>query len=192
MAARHRPARPPACITAGELIAAERLERSNLRSKWPRAWKRASASKLRRWLRKGRRHTQTPAEHPRGAARRATPRQNMRGRAGPLTSLNLPRGLCRGRRAQTSLPLPEVWGLTWLSQQAKTRLLQAAKVLAQARKHKGARAVRDLVPAPAQEQFAVTITRAINSVLFIVVVPELVRATVAGQEGGGFHLQPFW
>ena len=32
-----------------------------------------------------------------------------------------------------------------------------------------------------------TITRAINSVLFIVVVPELVRATVAGQEGGGFH-----
>jgi hypothetical protein len=42
-----------------------------------------------------------------------------------------------------------------------------------------------LVLAPAQEQFAVTITRAINSVLFIVVVPELVRATVAGQEGGG-------
>jgi hypothetical protein len=34
----------------GELIAAERLERSNLRSKWLRAWKRASASKLRRWF----------------------------------------------------------------------------------------------------------------------------------------------
>jgi hypothetical protein len=88
--------------------------------------------------------------------------------------------------------MPRAPGLTWLSQQAETRLLQAAKVLARARKHKGARAVRDLVPAPAQEQFAVTITRAINSVLFIVVVPELVRATVAGQEGGGFHLQPFW
>ena len=44
------PSVPAACITAGELIAAERLERSNLRSKWPRAWKRASASKLRRWF----------------------------------------------------------------------------------------------------------------------------------------------
>jgi len=41
---------PAACVTAGELIAAERLERSNLRSKWPRVWKRASASTLRRWF----------------------------------------------------------------------------------------------------------------------------------------------
>jgi CHAD domain-containing protein len=41
---------PAACVTAGELIAGERLERSNLRSKWPRAWKRASASTLRRWF----------------------------------------------------------------------------------------------------------------------------------------------
>jgi len=44
------PSVPAACVTAGELIAAERLERSNLRSKWPRAWKRASASALRSWF----------------------------------------------------------------------------------------------------------------------------------------------
>ena len=39
----------PACIAAGELIAAERLERARLRSQWPKVWKRASAKKLRRW-----------------------------------------------------------------------------------------------------------------------------------------------
>ena len=39
----------PACIAAGELIAAERLERARLRSRWPKVWKRASAKKLRRW-----------------------------------------------------------------------------------------------------------------------------------------------
>jgi hypothetical protein len=38
---------------AGELITSVRLERARLRSKWPKAWKRASARKLRRWLRKG-------------------------------------------------------------------------------------------------------------------------------------------
>ena len=37
--------------------------------------------------------------------------------------------------------------------------------------------------APRGQQFAVTITRAVNSALFIVVVLEL--------EGGGFQLQPF-
>jgi CHAD domain-containing protein len=39
----------PACIAAGELIAAERLERARLRARWPKVWKRASAKKLRRW-----------------------------------------------------------------------------------------------------------------------------------------------
>jgi uncharacterized membrane protein (DUF373 family) len=37
----------------------------------------------------------------------------------------------------------------------------------------------------------VTITRAVNGVLFIVVVLELVRTIVARLEGGGFQLQPF-
>lgn len=41
---------PNACVTAGELIAAERQDRNKLRAKWPAAWKRASASKLRRWF----------------------------------------------------------------------------------------------------------------------------------------------
>ena len=35
-----------------------------------------------------------------------------------------------------------------------------------------------------------TITRAVNSTLFIVVVLELVRTIVARLEGGGFQLQP--
>jgi CHAD domain-containing protein len=39
-----------ACVAAGELIAAERLERASLRSRWPAVWKRASAKKLRRWF----------------------------------------------------------------------------------------------------------------------------------------------
>lgn len=54
-----------------------------------------------------------------------------------------------------------------------------------------ARGIHDLVLAPAREQFAVTITRAVNNVLFIVVVLELVRTIVARLEGGGFQLQPF-
>jgi CHAD domain-containing protein len=41
---------PPACVVAGELIAAQRQERTRLRSRWPKAWKRASAKKLRRWM----------------------------------------------------------------------------------------------------------------------------------------------
>ena len=41
------------------------------------------------------------------------------------------------------------------------------------------------------EQFAVTITRAVNSALFIVVVLELLRTIVARLEGGGFQRQPF-
>jgi uncharacterized membrane protein (DUF373 family) len=54
-----------------------------------------------------------------------------------------------------------------------------------------ARGVHDLVLAPAGEQFAVTITRAVNDALFIVVILELVRTIVARLEGGGFQLQPF-
>jgi len=53
------------------------------------------------------------------------------------------------------------------------------------------RGVHDLVLAPHGEQFAVTITRAVNSALFIVVILELVRTIVARLEGGGFQLQPF-
>ena len=60
----------PACVTAGELITSVRLERARLRSKWPEAWKRASARKLRRWLRKGRHDTKPrqsiPAAPPAG------------------------------------------------------------------------------------------------------------------------------
>ncbi len=36
-----------------------------------------------------------------------------------------------------------------------------------------------------------TVTRAVNNVLFIVVVLELVRTIVGRLEGGGFQLQPF-
>jgi uncharacterized membrane protein (DUF373 family) len=53
------------------------------------------------------------------------------------------------------------------------------------------RGVHDLILAPAQEHFAVTVTQAVNSVLFIVVVLELLRTIVARLEGGGFQLQPF-
>ena len=54
-----------------------------------------------------------------------------------------------------------------------------------------ARGGHDLVLAPRGEQFAVTITRAVNDALFIVVILELVRTIVARLEGGGFQLQPF-
>jgi CHAD domain-containing protein len=40
----------PACVSAGELIAAERQERARLRSRWSKVWKRATARKPRRWL----------------------------------------------------------------------------------------------------------------------------------------------
>lgn len=53
------------------------------------------------------------------------------------------------------------------------------------------RGIQDFAFAPPQEQFAVTITRGVNDVLFIVVVLELVRTIVARLEGGGFQLQPF-
>ena len=47
-----------------------------------------------------------------------------------------------------------------------------------------ARGGHDLVLALRGQQFAVTITRAVNSALFIVVVLELVRTIVARLEGG--------
>jgi uncharacterized membrane protein (DUF373 family) len=54
------------------------------------------------------------------------------------------------------------------------------------------RGVHDLVAAPSSSRFTVTtITRAVNSALFIVVVLELIRTIVARLEGGGFQLQPF-
>ena len=53
------------------------------------------------------------------------------------------------------------------------------------------RGLHDLVLPPAREPFQVTVTRAVNSVLFIVVVLELLRTIVGRLEGGGFQLQPF-
>jgi uncharacterized membrane protein (DUF373 family) len=53
------------------------------------------------------------------------------------------------------------------------------------------RGAHDLVMTPAGEPLAVTVTRAVNNVLFIVVVLELVRTIVGRLEGGGFQLQPF-
>jgi uncharacterized membrane protein (DUF373 family) len=50
-----------------------------------------------------------------------------------------------------------------------------------------ARGIHDLVVAPPREEFAVTVTRGANSVLFIVVVLELVRTIVARLEGGGWR-----
>jgi uncharacterized membrane protein (DUF373 family) len=54
-----------------------------------------------------------------------------------------------------------------------------------------ARGLHDAVRPPAGEEFAVTVTKAVNSVLFIVIVLELLRTVVARLEGGGFQLQPF-
>ena len=46
------------------------------------------------------------------------------------------------------------------------------------------RGAYDLVTAPAPEPFAVVVTRAVNSVLFIVVVLELLRTIIGRMEGG--------
>ena len=51
--------------------------------------------------------------------------------------------------------------------------------------------VKQLALAPPRAPFAVTVTRAVNDVLFIVVILELVRTIIARLEGGGFQLQPF-
>jgi uncharacterized membrane protein (DUF373 family) len=48
-----------------------------------------------------------------------------------------------------------------------------------------------LILVPATTPFAVTITRAVNDALFIVVILELVRTIIARLESGGFQLQQF-
>jgi CHAD domain-containing protein len=42
--------KPEGAVTAGQLIAAERRARADLRRRWPRVWKRTSAKKLRGWF----------------------------------------------------------------------------------------------------------------------------------------------
>jgi uncharacterized membrane protein (DUF373 family) len=51
--------------------------------------------------------------------------------------------------------------------------------------------VRDLVTPPPAEQFAESITRGLNGVLFVLIVMEVLRTLVARFQGGGFRLQPF-
>jgi uncharacterized membrane protein (DUF373 family) len=53
------------------------------------------------------------------------------------------------------------------------------------------RTARDLVDPPPTEVFAETITRAVNGILFIVIVLELMRTVIARFGGEGFQLQPF-
>jgi uncharacterized membrane protein (DUF373 family) len=53
------------------------------------------------------------------------------------------------------------------------------------------REIHDVIVVPRAEPLAVTVTRAVNSALFIVVVLELIRTIVARLEGGGFQIQPF-
>jgi uncharacterized membrane protein (DUF373 family) len=53
------------------------------------------------------------------------------------------------------------------------------------------REIHDVIVVPRAEPLAVTVTRAVNSALFVVVVLELIRTIVARLEGGGFQLQPF-
>jgi uncharacterized membrane protein (DUF373 family) len=53
------------------------------------------------------------------------------------------------------------------------------------------RTVRDLAAPPGSEPYAETITRALNGVLFVLIVMEVLRTIVARLQGGGFRLQPF-
>ena len=53
------------------------------------------------------------------------------------------------------------------------------------------RTVGDLVTPPSEEFFAETITRALNGVLFVLIVMEVLRTIVARFQGSGFRLQPF-
>jgi uncharacterized membrane protein (DUF373 family) len=48
-----------------------------------------------------------------------------------------------------------------------------------------------LISPPPREAFAETITRALNGVLFIVIVIEVLRTIVGRFQGQGFRLQPF-
>jgi uncharacterized membrane protein (DUF373 family) len=50
---------------------------------------------------------------------------------------------------------------------------------------------QNLIIPPPREPFAETITRALNGVLFIVIVIEVLRTIVGRFQGQGFRLQPF-
>jgi uncharacterized membrane protein (DUF373 family) len=49
----------------------------------------------------------------------------------------------------------------------------------------------NLITPPTREAFAETITRALNGVLFVVIVIEVLRTIVSRFQGQGFRLQPF-
>ncbi|HEX3390483.1 MAG TPA: phosphate-starvation-inducible PsiE family protein [Streptosporangiaceae bacterium] len=96
------------------------------------------------------------------------------------------------------LPLPPPargkasrWLLKTMVQAEKVMFMAIALALILIAVTEFVRGAADLVLAPAQQDFSVTATRAVNSVLFIVVVLELVRTIVGRLEGGGFQLQPF-
>jgi uncharacterized membrane protein (DUF373 family) len=96
------------------------------------------------------------------------------------------------------LPLPPPargkasrWLLKAMVQAEKVMFIAIALALLLIAVAEFVRGVADLVLAPARQEFAITATRAVNSVLFIVVVLELVRTIVGRLEGGGFQLQPF-
>ena len=48
-----------------------------------------------------------------------------------------------------------------------------------------------LITPPPREMFAVTVTQALNGVLFVVIVVEVLRTIVGRFQGRGFRLQPF-
>jgi uncharacterized membrane protein (DUF373 family) len=54
-----------------------------------------------------------------------------------------------------------------------------------------ARTLHDVLAPPPAEQFAETVTRALNGVLFVLIVMEVLRTVVARFQGQGFRLQPF-
>jgi uncharacterized membrane protein (DUF373 family) len=54
-----------------------------------------------------------------------------------------------------------------------------------------ARTLHDVVVSRPTEQFAETVTRALNGVLFVLIVMEVLRTVVARFQGQGFRLQPF-
>jgi uncharacterized membrane protein (DUF373 family) len=54
-----------------------------------------------------------------------------------------------------------------------------------------ARTGHDLIFRPPHEEFAETMTRGLNGVLFVVIVMESLRTIIARFQGVGFRLQPF-
>jgi uncharacterized membrane protein (DUF373 family) len=53
------------------------------------------------------------------------------------------------------------------------------------------RTTRNLIVPPPREAFAETITQALNGVLFVVIVIEVLRTIIGRFQGQGFRLQPF-